>query len=128
MAGVITVGVRAVLYSSTHWAEPVLPRPLEDRVLLVTTYLRTNLTTRQLAPLFGISKSAADRIIDHLGPRLALQPCRRFRKDTMLIVDGIPVPTPDHSIAEQSKIGLGLAACTPGTPPHSCGPSSSCEP
>ena len=23
---------------------------------------------RQLAPLFGISKSAADRIIDHLGP------------------------------------------------------------
>jgi hypothetical protein len=28
---------------------------------------------RQLAPLFGISKSAADRIIDHIGPLLALR-------------------------------------------------------
>lgn len=33
--------------------------PLEDRVLLVAAYWRTNLTLRQLAPLFGISKSAA---------------------------------------------------------------------
>lgn len=41
--------------------------PLEDRVLLVTAYWRTNLTLRQLAPLFGVSNSAADRIIDHLG-------------------------------------------------------------
>ncbi len=47
--------------------------PLENRVLLVAAYWRTNLTLRQLAPLFGISKSAADRIIDYLGPRLALQ-------------------------------------------------------
>lgn len=76
--------------------------PLEDRVLLVTTYWRTNLMMRQLAPLFGISKSAADGIIDHLGPWLALQPRRRFRKDTVLIVDGTLVPTRDHSIAEQS--------------------------
>lgn len=44
--------------------------PLEDRVLLVAAYWRTNLTLRQLAPLFGISKSAADRIIDHLGSGL----------------------------------------------------------
>ena len=64
--------------------------PLEDRVLLVTAYRRTNLTMRQLAPLFGISKSAADRIIDHLGPLLALRQRRRFRKDTVLIVDGTP--------------------------------------
>lgn len=56
--------------------------PLEDRVLLVAAYWRTNLTLRQLAPLFGISKSAADRIIDHLGPALALQPRKRFRGDT----------------------------------------------
>ncbi|MFC9759858.1 transposase family protein [Streptomyces sp. NPDC056921] len=54
---------------------------LEDRVLLIAAYRRTNLTLRQLAPLFGISKSAADRIIDHLGPSLALQPRQRFRKD-----------------------------------------------
>jgi hypothetical protein len=38
--------------------------PLEDRVLLVATYWRTNLTLRQLVPLSGIPKSAADRIID----------------------------------------------------------------
>ncbi|MFD7853487.1 transposase [Streptomyces microflavus] len=76
---------------------------LEDRVLLVATYWRTNLTMRQLAPLFGVSKSAASRIIDQLGPLLALQPRRRFAKDTLLIVDGTLVPTRDHRIAEQSK-------------------------
>ncbi|MFI6653103.1 transposase [Streptomyces sp. NPDC050529] len=77
--------------------------PLEDRVLLVVAHWHTNLTLRQLARLFGISKSAADRIIDHLGPLLALQPRRRLRKDTVLIVDGTLVPTRDHTIAEQSK-------------------------
>jgi hypothetical protein len=77
--------------------------PLDDRALLVAAYWRTNLTMRQLAPLFGVSKSAADRIIDHLGPKLALQPRKRFAKDTVLIVDGTLVPTRDHSIAEQSK-------------------------
>lgn len=77
--------------------------PLEDRVLLVAAYWRTNLTLRQLAPLFGVSKSAADRIIDHLGPRLALQPRKRFAKDAVLIVDGTLVSTRDHTVAEQSK-------------------------
>ncbi len=48
--------------------------PLENRALLVAAYGRPNLTMRQLAPLFGVSKSAADRITDHLGPMLALQP------------------------------------------------------
>jgi hypothetical protein len=38
--------------------------PLEDRVLLVAAYWRTNLPLRHLALLFGISKSAADRIIN----------------------------------------------------------------
>ena len=73
--------------------------PLEYRVLLVAASWRTNLTL-QLAPLFGISKSAADRIIDHLGPLLALQPRRRFRRDTVLIVDGTLVLTRDHQVAE----------------------------
>lgn len=77
--------------------------PLEDRVLLTVAYWRTNLTMRQLALLFGISKSAADRIIDQIGPLLALKPRRRFAKDTVLIVDGTLVPTRDHSTAEQSK-------------------------
>ncbi|MGW7096339.1 transposase [Streptomyces sp. NPDC054874] len=77
--------------------------PLEDRVLLVTTYWRTNLTLRQLAPLFGVSKSAADRVIRHIGPLLALRPRKRFRRDTVLIVDGTLVPTRDRTVAEQSK-------------------------
>jgi hypothetical protein len=46
---------------------------LEDRVLLVAAYWRTNLTLRQLAPLFGVSKSAADRMLHHIGPLLALK-------------------------------------------------------
>ncbi|WP_369263511.1 transposase [Streptomyces sp. R35] len=76
---------------------------LENRVLLVAAYWRTNLTMRQLALLFGVSKSAADRIIDHLGPMLALQPRKRFAKDAVLIVDGTLVPTWDHVVAAQSK-------------------------
>ncbi|MEU2063798.1 transposase [Streptomyces sp. NPDC013455] len=76
---------------------------LEDRTLLVAPCWRTNLTLRRLAPLFGISKSAAGRVIDHLGPLLALKQRQRFRKDTVPIVDGTLVPTRDHSIAENSK-------------------------
>ncbi|MGW3076354.1 helix-turn-helix domain-containing protein [Kitasatospora sp. NPDC001132] len=60
--------------------------PLENRVLLVAAYRRTNLTLRQLAPLFGVSKSAAGRIIDHIGPLLALNPRRRARMKTWKIL------------------------------------------
>ncbi len=77
--------------------------PLEDRVLLVATYWRTNLTLRQVAPLFGISKSAADRILDHLAPLLAISPARRKREDTVYIVDGTLIPTRDRSVAASSK-------------------------
>lgn len=78
-------------------------RTFEDRVLLVAAYWRTSLTLRQLAPLFGISESAADRIIGHLGPLLALRPRKRFRKDAVFIADGTLMPTRDHTVAEQSK-------------------------
>ncbi|GGV83835.1 hypothetical protein GCM10010499_51430 [Streptomyces thermoviolaceus subsp. apingens] len=50
-----------------------------------------------------MSKSAADRIIDHLGPALALQQRKRFRKGTVLIVDGTLGLTRHHTIADQSK-------------------------
>lgn len=70
--------------------------PLEDRVLLVAAYWRTNLTLRQLAPLVGISKSSVDRIIDHTAPQLALKQRQRFRRDAALIIDGTLVPTRDH--------------------------------
>lgn len=77
--------------------------PLEDRTLPVAAYRRTNLTKRQLAPLFEISKSVADRIIDHLGRKLALQPRQQFTKGTVLIADGALTPTRDHNVAERSK-------------------------
>ncbi len=41
--------------------------------------------------------------MSQLGPLLALRPRSRFRRDTVLIVDGTLVPTRDHSVAEQSK-------------------------
>lgn len=70
---------------------------------MVAAYWRTNLKMRQLTWLFGVSKPAADRVIDHLGPLLALWPRQRFAKDAVLIVDGTLVPTRDHKVAEQSK-------------------------
>ncbi|KHF42576.1 transposase IS112 [Saccharomonospora viridis] len=42
--------------------------------LLMAAYWWTNLPLQQLEPLFAVPKSAADRIIDYLGPSLALQP------------------------------------------------------
>lgn len=54
-------------------------------------------------PLFGISKWAADRIINDLAPSIALHPRKRFRKDAVLIVDGTLVPTRARSGAERSK-------------------------
>ena len=78
--------------------------PLADRVLLVAVYYRTNLTMRQVAPLFGITASAAYRIIDRLGPHLALAPVkRRHRPETVLIVDGTLVPTRDRVLSAPSK-------------------------
>lgn len=73
------------------------------RQLPVRQVMRTNLTLRQPTLLFGVSKSASDRIIDHLGPRLAVEPRRRFRQDTVLTVDGTLVPTRDQTVATQSK-------------------------
>ncbi|GAB7036058.1 hypothetical protein JCM4914_75190 [Streptomyces platensis subsp. malvinus] len=95
---------------------------LEDRVLLVSAYWRTNLTLRQLAPLFRVSKSAADRIIDDLGPALALQQRKRFRRDTVLIVDDTLVPTRDHTVAECGPPGLPHDRDTGPWPPIASAP------
>src|SRR3954470_15058602 len=76
---------------------------LPDRVLLVAAYWRTNLTMRQLGPLFGISHSAVHRVIDTLGPLLALAPVRRRPREQVAIVDGTLVPTRDHRLAARSK-------------------------
>src|SRR3954454_16290969 len=78
---------------------------LPDRVLLVAAYWRTNLTMRQLGPLFGVSHSAVHRVIDTLEPllALALAPVRRRPKDQIAIVDGTLIPTRDHTVANPSK-------------------------
>jgi hypothetical protein len=78
---------------------------LADRVLLVATYYRTNLTMRQLAPLFGIKPAAVHRIIDRLGPHLGLAPVKkRHAPDTVLIVDGTLVPTRDHTVHVNTQL------------------------
>ncbi|GAA2484076.1 hypothetical protein GCM10010276_22150 [Streptomyces longisporus] len=46
--------VRARGGGGCGWGRP-WRLPLAERVLLVAIYYRTNLTTRQLAPLFGVS-------------------------------------------------------------------------
>jgi DDE superfamily endonuclease/Helix-turn-helix of DDE superfamily endonuclease len=76
---------------------------LSDRVLLVAAYWRTNLTMRQLGPLFGISHSAVHRVLDTLGPLLALAPARRRPRGQVAIVDGTLIPTRDHRLAAKSK-------------------------
>ncbi|MEW2386583.1 transposase family protein [Micromonospora sp. NPDC047707] len=76
---------------------------LPDRVVLVATYWRTNLTMRQIGPLFGVSHSAAPRVVDTLGPLLALAPVRRRPVDQIAIVDGTLIPTRDHRLAARSK-------------------------
>ncbi|MEV7860970.1 transposase [Streptomyces hirsutus] len=97
--------VRALRREEAGVSRPGRPwsLPLEDRVLLVVAYWRTNLTLRQLAPLFGVSKSAAARILRCTGPLLALKQRQRFRRGAVLIVDGTLVPTRDRAIAQQSK-------------------------
>lgn len=73
-------------------------------MLLVAMYCRTNLTMRQLAPLFGISPAAVGRIIDRHGPLLALAPAKRRPSRTeVVIVDGTLVPTRDRQVAASSK-------------------------
>jgi hypothetical protein len=90
---------------------------LPDRVLLVAVYWRTNLTMRQIGPLFGVSHSAAYRAIDTLGPLFALAPVRRRPQDQVAIVDGTLIPTRDHQLARKSKNHRYSATCkSPSTP------------
>ncbi len=64
--------------------------PLAERVLMVAVYYRTNLTMRQLGPLFGVSSSTVCRVIQRLGLLLALEPVNRAADapDRVWIVDG----------------------------------------
>lgn len=79
----------------------------------------------QVPALFGISKSAAGRIIQHLGPPLVLQPRSRFREDAAL-----------HSLndacALAATVSTSRADRCPGEmaqePPHGAGAGPSAGP
>src|SRR3954468_17112911 len=91
---------------------------LADRVLLVAVYRRTNLTMRQLGPLFGISHSAVHRVLDTLGPLLALAPVRRRPREQVAIVDGTLIP-PGITASPRGRRTTGMRpTCrSPSTPP-----------
>ncbi|WUQ36871.1 transposase family protein [Streptomyces sp. NBC_00234] len=79
--------------------------PLADRVLLVAVYYRTNLTMRQLAPLFGLSPATVCRVIQRMGPQLALEPVARRDEavDRLWNVDGTLLPVRDRKVAASSR-------------------------
>lgn len=78
---------------------------LERRLTLVCTSLRTNLTLRELAAVFDISKSQVHRIVADLVPRLAALLPSRIDPDHRWswVVDGTLIPTRDHQAAAKSK-------------------------
>lgn len=78
---------------------------LPDRVLLVAAYWRTDLTMGQIGPLFWVSHSAAHRVIDTLGPLLALAPVRWRPVVQIAIADGTLIPTREHRLAAPGKNG-----------------------
>ncbi|MFF7850335.1 transposase [Streptomyces sp. NPDC007910] len=79
--------------------------PLPDRVLLVAVYYRTNLTMRQLAPLFGISPATVCRVIQWLRSLPALERAPRPVADTerLWIVDGTLIPVRDRKAGASSR-------------------------
>lgn len=78
---------------------------LQRRVVIACTSLRTNLTLRELAAVFEISRSMAHRIVADLTRRLARLhgQTRKIDRRWSWIVDGTLVPTRDHAHAAKSK-------------------------
>lgn len=78
---------------------------LAERVLLVAVYYRTNLTVRQLGPLFGVSSSTVCWVIQRLGPLLALEPVSRpaDAADRLWIVDGTLIPVRDRQVGASGR-------------------------
>ncbi|MET8509971.1 transposase family protein [Streptomyces sp. NPDC004787] len=79
--------------------------PLADRVLLVAVYYRTNLTMRQLAPLFGCSPATVCRVIQRLRPLPAIEPAARLADavERLWIVDGTLIPVRDRKVGASSR-------------------------
>lgn len=79
--------------------------PLKRRVVIACTALRTNLTMRELAALFAISRSQVHRIVADILTRIAALLPSTVESDRRWswIVDGTLVPTRDHCAAAKSK-------------------------
>jgi Transposase DDE domain/Helix-turn-helix of DDE superfamily endonuclease len=97
--------VRALALSTRHRRGRPWAIALASRVRVACAHLRTNLTLRELATVFSISKSQVHRILVDLVPRIAalLDTSARCTKRTTWIVDGTLVPTRDHRCAAKSK-------------------------
>ncbi|HEX5061660.1 MAG TPA: transposase family protein [Kofleriaceae bacterium] len=79
-------------------------RSRRDRLLITCAALRTNLTIRELAAVFAISKSTAHRIVAAITRRLSClgDPVCADRRWSW-IVDGTLIPTRDHTYAARAK-------------------------
>ncbi|HEY0988391.1 MAG TPA: transposase family protein [Kofleriaceae bacterium] len=80
---------------------------LAQRIVIACAALRTNLTIRELAASFAISKSAAHRIVSTMTPRLAALGAQNCppgidRRESW-VIDGTLIPTRDHQRAARSK-------------------------
>lgn len=80
-------------------------RTLRQRVLITCAALRSNLTLRELAACFAISKSTAHRIVSTMTPRIAALAAldRPHDRRESWVVDGTLIPTRDHHHAAKSK-------------------------
>lgn len=94
--------VMAALSSEPRHGRP-WSRSLRDRVLIACTALRTNLTFRELAAVFRISKSTAHRIVATMVRRLAAQLAPSHDRRWSWVIDGTLVPTRDHATAARAK-------------------------
>ena len=79
--------------------------PFHRRIEIACTSLRTNLTVRELAAVYAISRSMAHRIVVDMTARLASRLPATVEADRRRswIVDGTLVPTRDHRHAAKSK-------------------------
>jgi len=78
---------------------------LAGRVLLVAVYCHTDLTTRQPAPLFGVSSATVCRVIQRLGSLLAHEPTYtpHDAAERLWIVDGTLLPVRDRTVGASSR-------------------------
>jgi hypothetical protein len=86
------------------WSRP-WRLPLAERVPLVAVYYRTNLTMRQTRPAVRRLTSVVCRVIQRLGPMLALEPARACADatDRLWIVDGTLVPVRNRRVGASSR-------------------------